>query len=191
MNKLKERVLAYIIDMIIVSLVFSLITVFFSTSSNYKKLNNELEEVTNDFLEQKIDTVTYINKQADISHDMDKEIIMFNVLNGFILVGYFVILPYYYNGQTLGKKLLKIKIESKDGSLTLNQLIIRALIIDGLGSLIILLSLVYVLTGLPYFIVTSCLNLIEVVLTIVSVVFIIKRDDHRAIHDLLSGTEVI
>lgn len=191
MSKFKERALAYIIDMIIVSLVFWVITVFFTTSSNYQKLSDELDTVTNDFINQKIDIDTYIYKQADISHDMDKEIIMFNVLNGFLLVGYFVILPYYYNGQTIGKKLMKIKIVSKSGELTLNQLLIRALIIDGIGSLVIMLSLVYILNGYSYFIVNSLLNVVETILTIISIVFIIRKENHRGIHDLLSGTEVI
>lgn len=191
MSKFKERALAYIIDMIIVSLVFGVITVFFTTSRNYQKLSDELDTVTNDFIDQKIDIDTYIYKQADISHDMDKEIIMFNVLNGFLLVGYFVILPYYYNGQTIGKKLMKIKIVSKSGELTLNQLLIRALIIDGIGSLVIMLSLVYILNGYSYFIVNSLLNVVETILTIISIVFIIRKENHRGIHDLLSGTEVI
>ena len=83
MSKFKERAFAYIIDMIIVSLAFSIITVFFNTSSNYKKLNQELNDVTNEFVNEEINFDTYIHKQADINHDMDKEIIMFNVLNGF------------------------------------------------------------------------------------------------------------
>lgn len=191
MNKIKKRAIAYVIDMIIVSLVFSIITVFFSMSSNYKKLNKELDSVTNEFLNKEINMDTYIHKQADISHDIDKEIIMFNVLNGFLLVGYFVILPYYYNGQTIGKKLMNIKIVSKNGTLTINQLIIRALVIDGIGSLIIMLSLVYILNGYSYFVASTILEIVEMILTIISIVLIIRKEDHRAVHDLLSGTEVI
>ena len=191
MSKFKERAFAYIIDMIIVSLAFSIITVFFNTSSNYKKLNQELNDVTDEFVNEEINFDTYIHKQADINHDMDKEIIMFNVLNGFLLAGYFVILPYYWNGQTVGKRVMGINIISNEGTLTFNQLIIRAFIIDGLGSLIILLSLVYILTGFPYYIVNMLLNALETILTIISIIFIIKRRDHRAVHDLLSGTKVI
>lgn len=191
MSKFKERAFAYIIDMIIVSLAFSIITIFFNTSSNYKKLSQELNDVTNEFVNEEINFDTYIHKQADINHDMDKEIIMFNVLNGFLLVGYFVILPYYCSGQTVGKRVMGINIISNEGALTFNQLIIRALIIDGLGSLIILLSLVYILTGFPYYIVNMLINALEIILTIISIIFIIKRPDHRAVHDLLSGTKVI
>lgn len=191
MSKFKERAFAYIIDMIIVSLAFSIITIFFNTSSNYKKLSQELNDVTNEFVNEEINFDTYIHKQADINHDMDKEIIMFNVLNGFLLVGYFVILPYYCSGQTVGKRVMGINIISNEGALTFNQLIIRALIIDGLGSLIILLSLVYILTGFPYYIVNMLLNVLETILTIISIIFIIKRPDHRAVHDLISGTKVI
>ena len=181
MSKFKERAFAYIIDMIIVSLAFSFITIFFNTSSNYKKLSQELNDVTNSFVNEEINLDTYIHK----------EIIMFNVLNGFLLVGYFVILPYYWNGQTVGKRVMGINIISNEGTLTFNQLIIRALIIDGLGSLIILLSLVYILKGFPYYIVNMLLNALETILTIISITFIIKRPDHRAVHDLISGTKVI
>ena len=205
MSKFKERAFAYIIDMIIVSLTFSIITVFFNTSSKYKKLNQELDDVKNEIKnkrEQALelgDNYYYyidldsplIHKQAEINHDLVKETIMFKVLNGFLLVGYFVILPYYWNGQTVGKRVMGINIISNEGALTFNQLIIRALIIDGLGLLVVLLSLVYILTGFPYYIVSMLLNGLENILIVISIIFIIKRPDHRAVHDLLSGTKVI
>ena len=58
---------------------------------------------------------------------------MINIINCVIIILYFVVLPLYKNGQTLGKKIFKIKIVREDKEdLTANELIIRNIVVNGL-----------------------------------------------------------
>ncbi len=186
----KSRLVAYIIDMIVVTLLLNLILCFFKPTNNYIKLNNELETLNKSYLNNKIDAITFINNQADIVHDLDKEKFLPNILEAFILIGYFIILPYCNNGKTLGKQLMRIKIVGVDGNLDYNKLIIRTFLIDGLGYLLVLLGLVYVLPSMGYFILTNVLSILEFILFISSMVMIIKNKE-QGLHDKISKTKVI
>lgn len=190
MANFKTRLLAYILDALIISVVVTLISSIFP-NSNYKKLNDELDKVTENYADKEINLKTYVYNYVDINQDMLKESLYTNLIQGFLIIGYFIILPVCNNGQTLGKKLFKIKIVSDKGELDYNQLIIRTLIVDGLGYLILSMALLYILPSFAYFITTSILSLVESVVTIISVAMIIKNDNRKGIHDILSGTKVI
>ena len=190
MANFKTRLIAYILDALIISVAVTLISSIFP-NSNYKKLNDELNKVTENYTNKEIDFATYVYNYADINQDMMKESLYTNLIQGFLIVGYFIILPVCNNGQTLGKKLFKIKMVSDKGELDYNQLIIRALIVDGLGYLILSMALLYILPSYAYFITTSILSLVETLVTIISVGMIIKNDNRKGIHDILSGTKVI
>ena len=45
---------------------------------------------------------------------------------------YFVVFQYNNKGQTLGKKLMKIKVNSLNGDLTMNQLVVRSLLVNSM-----------------------------------------------------------
>lgn len=186
----KSRIFAYIIDMIVVILLLNLILCFFKPTNNYVKLNNELDNLNESYINGKINTTTFINNQADIVHDLDKEKFLSNILEAFILIGYFIILPYLNNGKTLGKQLMKIKVIGEDGNLDYNKLIIRALLIDGLGYLLIMLGSVYILPSMGYFVLTTILSIMEIILFILGIVLIIKNKE-QGLHDKISKTKVI
>ena len=191
MSNFKSRLFAYFIDIFLVALIVSFLSSFLVRTDNYNKLNNELNDITEKYINGDISTSVYINNQAEISHDIAKENFFVNLLQGFIIVGYFIILPYCNNGQTLGKKLLKIKIISENDNLEYNQLIIRSLIVNELGYLLITMSLVYILPSFGYFILTSILSFIEFIIFIVNIILIIKNNDHKGLHDILCKTKVI
>lgn len=191
MSNWKARLLAYIVDTFIITMLLTLISGFIPERSNYEKLLKESENNVQMFLDNEINAQTYINKEAEIYHDIDKENILFDIIQSIVVIGYFIILPMCYGGKTLGKKLFKIKIVSSNGELTYNNLIIRSFFINGLGYLLLSLALIYVLPSMAYFIVTTILGFIESVLLIISLVMMIKRDDHKTIHDLISDTQVI
>ncbi len=72
MVKFKTRFIAFIIDIVILSLVISLVQLIIPKSTNYKNLENELEEVQNQVVEEEITIDTYLNRTIDISYQMAK-----------------------------------------------------------------------------------------------------------------------
>lgn len=109
---------------------------------------------------------------------------------------YFVIIPtFIYKGQTLGKKICKIKIvQSSNEDITLKNMILRQIIgimiIEGglitassiLHSLVTMIIKVNFVTPLMY---------IGYVITGISVILLVFKGENKAIHDYLGQTKVI
>ncbi len=187
-----RRIIAYIIDMIVFCLIVLLLSFVIKDNANVANLNLEMNSINELALNHEISFSGYITRYADIIHDLDREKVFINILNCVFIMIYFVFIPYFFEGRTLGKKIMGLKIVRNDGELLmLNDLIIRNLIINGLGFLLISLSLLYISSGMIYFLVTFLLGILQVILVIASVFMIIYRKDHRGIHDILSETKVV
>ena len=187
-----RRIIAYIIDMIVFCLIVLLLSFIIKDNANVANLNLEMNSINELALNHEISFSGYITRYADIIHDLDREKVFINILNCVFIMIYFVFIPYFFEGRTLGKKIMGLKIVRNDGELLiLNDLIIRNLIINGLGFLLISLSLLYISSSMIYFIATFLLGILQVILVIASVFMIIYRKDHRGIHDILSETKVV
>ncbi len=190
-NNFGNRLMAYIIDVIIVSLIFSILTIFIKDSSNLINLNNELNTISENYLNQTITTNEYINQVASTQYLINREMFLQNLFSLVLMMGYFILLPYYYNGQTLGKKLMKIKIIKENGKLGINDLVLRGLIANGILVTLIELSLTFLLKDTPYFISISILDFIQFLLVIISTFMISYRKDKKSLHDLVCKTLVV
>ncbi len=187
---LKKRILAYLIDMMVVAIIMNIIGIFMM-NSNTTKLNEELNTLNNEVIDRKISEETYINRLVIIEQDMDKENLNTNIIELMLVFGYFVVVPFCFNGQTIGKKVFKIKIKAKNGDLTINSLLIRTLMIDGLSSLLVCISTIYLVDSMPYFIIKTGIRLIELVILVVSVVKIKNTEEKQGLHDRIAKTEVV
>ncbi|MBQ9182077.1 MAG: RDD family protein [Bacilli bacterium] len=187
----KKRLGAYIIDSLILTILLSIISIILPTSSNIINLEKEWDTHIDSYLNHEISTKQVITNYANIAHDIDKEQVGLSIVNGFFILIYFVIYPFLNDGQTLGKKLLKIKIQKDDGQLSLNDLIIRNFIVNGLLTLLISLALIYILPSMPYFITISILNFVQFILVIISGFMVIYRSDKKGIQDILTHTTVV
>lgn len=186
-----KRLMAYIIDVMIVSLIFSFLTIFIKDSSNLVNLNNELNTISENYLNQTITMSEYINQFSSTQYLINREMFLQNLFSVVLMMGYFIILPYYYNGQTLGKKLMKIKIVKEKGKLGINDLVLRGLIANGILVTLIELSLTFLFKDTPYFISISIFDFIQFLLVIISTFMILYRKDKKSLHDLVCKTLVV
>ena len=120
-----KRLGALILDMIIVSIVVSMLTFFVNNNSNYEKLTKEYNDVMEQAMDKKTSPKEYkklLSKASDISYDLSKQTVVVSFVSLTIYILYFIVFQFYNKGQTIGKKLMKIKIESNDGKdLTMNN----------------------------------------------------------------------
>lgn len=187
-----KRVLAYLVDIMIISFVSLLLTYFVPTSENYNKLNKEFEALTIDYRNQEVTMEEYLEKGTDINYQLNKEGVPQTIVSTVLSIIYFVVLAYFMNGETLGKKLMKIKITSNnDKKLTMNNYLIRALVIDS-----VLMNIITIITILLFSkdIYLTSYNIISYVFSfvyIVSLAMILFSKSGRGLQDILANTKVI
>ena len=175
-----KRIFAYLLDIIFITFVGALITMFIPTSEKYMEANNELIEVVNDFRDEKIDQDKYLEKVNDINYVLNHESVAVSIVSVVLSTIYFVVVAYYMNGQTLGKKLMKIKIVSNnDRKLKMNNYLIRSLIIDSILMNTLSTVLILVLTKGNY------IKVYDIISSVFGTIYIVTFGM------MLAGTKVI
>ena len=186
------RLVAYIIDVTLVSIVCSGILFLFPKNENYSKYLKEYQEVQTNFIDNKIEADEYIHKVADITYDIDYSNVLSMIVEVVLLILYFIVFQFYNKGQTFGKKLMKLRVVSTNGNeLTLNQVTCRALIIDSiLINLFMIAALLF--SGRNYYYYASLsLQILSGIIIFVTLMMIFFRKDGRGLHDVVTGTKVI
>ena len=186
-----QRLVAYLIDSAIVVFIASLISVPFINNDKVSDLNDKSYELIEKYRSNKISNNEYIAEYMNISYDLAKSegiVTLISVVAGLIV---FSVIPFYKNGQTIGKKLLKIKIVSKTGDLSMNQLIFRAFIANSILLNLISVILIMISSKNSYFYCYGMFTIIQYIVTAISIFMIIVSKDGRAIHDRIVGTKVI
>lgn len=189
---LGKRILAYLIDIILVFIIVILLEALLPKNNNIEILNRELNDTTDQYFSKQINFSVYFNQTALIFKDLDEARIMYSVINAVLIFIYFIFIPYFFDGKTLGKKILGIKTVRNDREyLSLKNLVVKNMIDTGLMYMLFSLMLIYILPGTSYFTFTLFLSIFQIGLMIASFVMIIKRKDKRGLNDILSGTKVI
>ncbi len=188
-----KRVFAYLIDIVMIACIGVIIGGFIPVSEKYEAASVELTDTLKDYTDKKINEETYIEKVNDLNYTLSKESLATSIVTVVIYIGYFVILPYYWNSQTVGKRLMKIKIAPIDGEkkLTMNNYLIRALIIDSILSSIISIVLLLTLTKSMYITVDSYIANFFMYFYIISFIMILFRKDGMSLHDFIARTKVV
>ncbi len=188
----KKRLCAFFIDMAIVGIVLGVIIILLPKSENVKVINQSLNTIYENVLDGTMPVKEYMDEFMSLTSQLDKETALQSVCNAVIIIGYFVVFAYINDGKTFGKQIMKIKIVRKDGELlTIKDLLIRAFFNYGLLSMMVSLALVYVLPAKPYFIITSLISFLQILIIIASVFMVLYRKDKRSLSDIFSKTRVI
>jgi len=179
MNIKYKRILSYIIDITIIFIIMCIINNLFSNNLELNILNEE-------YFEKIITFNEYIENYKIVIHQIDKQNIIINIMSIILTIISFVVIPFLCNGQTLGMKLFKIKINKP----LLNKILIRSLIINGLGYMTFMLIILYLVNDNLYFILMNLLSFLQIIVVIISVFMVLYRKDQRGLHDILSKTEI-
>ena len=185
-----ERLGSFILDSFIVSIIFSLICLGINTNqSNTEKLMSELD---NKLMESSITVEQYVEEYQGLLYDYQKENILITGVSLALTIAYYGIFQYMNKGQTLGKKIMRIKVvdQKTEKPISILKGLVRTLPIYNLISGIICIPLLYLLKENTYFIIYSILLIIEMIFVITSAMFILYRKDKRGLHDVLTNTVV-
>lgn len=188
----KKRFLAYLLDMILLMLILYVFSLFMGNDNNVIKVENAIGELNSLFAKKSISAGSYFHDYALLIHRLDIANAFYSIMNAIFIIIYFAFIPYYKNGQTYGQKIMKIKIVSDKKTLpTIKSLFIRNIFINGLGYMLISLSLLYIIPTISYFFVTSFLGFGQLFIVIKSSYMIIYKENKQGIQDIISHTYVI
>lgn len=187
-----QRIVAYIIDIFIIAIIAIILTIGIPESKKYKEAQKQESTLMDDYTNKKINEAEYIDKLYEARYTMSKESIATSLITVVITFGYFAGLTYYNKGQTLGKKLLHIKVVSEDSKeASYAQLIGRVLIHNGCLTSILSLIIIFFIKSNQYLYTIGILEFIQSIIMITSFIMIICRNDKRGLHDLICKTKVV
>lgn len=240
-----RRVVAYIIDIMLVSLVATFLTSntyinkdyekytntyeeFAKYSNKYKNFIDDVEELNEKdkildedlnplmdnypdyrdyILQTDVDTITNkdrLNNIKDIidnqykltSEDYAYKIVKLSVIQKIIsvlcILMYFVVIQYYLNGQTLGKKLMKIQVKSNsDKELNIFNYLIRSLILNEVFISILNIICSLTLTKSGYIAYNQVIYYVTYIIEMTIIFMIMFDKNSRGLHDYVANTKVV
>ena len=194
MNKyVYRRISAFLIDIFLVtfvSTIFSSISYVNPFIENYKVAYDEYREIYKSESESVLTNPT-------IKNVVDYSMLFNNIYYLVFSFLYFVLFAYFTNGQTLGKKLFKLRVVRQDGEkVKLSNLMLRTLlsgssIFMGVNIIVVIqLLLLMISQNQVYFYAILFSSMISYVIEIIGLVLLFSKE-HRSLDDIIGSTKVI
>ena len=187
-----QRFAAFILDVFIVSMVASMIAYPFLDMNSIDKLSESSTQIVEDYMKQEISIEEYTNESISVSYEMARKQGILSLITIFLNILYFVVFQIKNDGQTIGKKLLKIKVSSNDGKqLTMNQMIFRSLIINSILIDMVNFCVLLFTNQTAYFYGVGILSMVQFIMIAASGFMVMFSDKRQGIHDLIAHTDVV
>lgn len=187
-----KRIIAFVIDIVIVSLVVSLINLLpldpykDKYKDTYEKYNEVVQKSTED---EKND---YKDEIIELNYEVYKYRTYSSMFSATALILYFGVLPLVMNGQTLGKKIMKLRvISNNEKKLNFWKYLIRIVILNNIWLSLINVGAVYVVSGVKFYYVTYVISMLSSLIYMLNLIMVMFRKDNRGLHDMVAGTKVI
>lgn len=151
------------------------------TTKKYQKLLKQIDQ-------------TYQKDYQKVYYQIDKNSIAYLVIYLITVFIYFVGFNMITKGQTLGKKLTRLKIINSNPNhenVSIINYIIRAIILYQPLYYLIRLIGIFTLNQQDYYNITSIVYELQTYLEMVIMLMIVLRTDGRGLHDILAHTKVI
>lgn len=199
-----KRFLAFALDIWLVILLTNLITSVYyinpymddleDTTKAYNEVLNDYQNMTT---EDEIEE--FISNIQDKLYDVEHASIYIHVWYLIFSFLYFVVFAYFTGGQTLGKKLMGLKIVNEDNSkVTFKHLLMRMLTGGSnflMGTNIACLtSIILILTLKPaptYVAIYMLIMVLSFLMEIANIIIYIKNKDNKCLNDYISKSKVV
>ncbi len=189
-----KRVVAYIIDYILISLIStSLIYITFINPryDEYYEASSAYNNLVQEYYNKEINAEELTIESRNLSYKINSNGYIYTIGNIVIVFLYYGVFVYFTKGQTLGKKIMGIKVVSnKDKELKLYNYFIRTFILNGvILSILTLIAICF--KESTYLNIYTMASNFDMILMIVLFLMVLFNKDGRGLHDILAGTKVI
>lgn len=186
-----KRLIAYIIDFIFISAILMIIAYFIPKNQNVAFLNSDINDLTEQALNNEITFESYFNEYSRYISSIDEANVLYNVISLIIIIIYYVIIPLIFK-TTIGKYIMKLEIKEKDGKkLNIYNTFVRSIIDVGIIYSLITMFLVEIVNPKIYLFSLIILGFIQFILVIISIFMILYRHDKRGLQDILSKSNIV
>ena len=186
---LKKRVFCYMLDFLIVTIIGLILSIIIPKSTEYMSVQNDMSVLIESYLNEEISFSTYFNEYSILAKKLDQNNLLYvSVYFGFSLI-YFVIVPLFLKGRTIGMLLSKLSVKRKSKSLFM-PVLVRGIVAYGVLYYLFGLAILLI-PGNLYFIMLTILAFIQILVVICSIFMIKYRDDKRSLADILSNSNIL
>ena len=180
-----KRVSAYVIDYIIIMIALLGIT----ASMN---IGSDITDDMNEYSNGEITMEEYTEKVFPLHSLFSKRKLPANIATVVVFIGYYVIFAYFNKGQTLGKKICKIKVVNIDGNKpSIWNILIRSLFIYGIITSLYSVISINFLNMKDFNYSVSVVSVVESMILIICTLMMLYKKDGRGLHDIIAKTNVI
>src|SRR5574344_1899198 len=191
MIPIKKRILAYLIDLIIIFTFILILHFIYPVKTEVITIESKLLLLSS-YTNNDISFSTYFQTYATLTQQLNQAKIIYIISDSLILLWYFVAIPFLMNGQTFGKKIMKIKIVTNQKQrASFKALLIRGLYTGAIYYTILSLMALYLMSANMYMETSIFLGFVYFILVIISTFMIIYRSDKKGLEDIISNTCVI
>ncbi len=185
-----KRILAYLIDCTILFFAMVLVNLFVPVFGDIEELNARLTTSMDNYTSGEITMDEFAEESNDISYDLMKATYISSIAGIVVYILYFVVFQAYNNGQTLGKKWLKLQVVKTDNNnVDINSLLRRSLFPYGILINFILVILLLFTSKSVYLNINTILSNIQIIIIFITLIMMFIKE--RGIHDYLANTKVI
>lgn len=186
-----KRITAYILDILFVYFIAAalfMLPIFKNDYKNYMDTTTEYIEYIATLGSGEADR----DIELDYVYSISKSSQPLSIITCGLLFLYFGVFAYILKGQTLGKKIMKLKVVPDKGkNLDVNLFMIRTIILTNLLPKIASIIVLTKLSPSNWLIAENIISEISNIITFLILGFMIFRDDERGLHDLICKTKVV
>lgn len=189
-----KRLIAYFIDFMIITFISSMIFALPMFKEDYNEYTKVYEEYTTEMTNELNSGSAEVNdeKLLSLNYKVLKSTTKLSIITLTVTIVYFGIIAYLLKGQTLGKKLFKIKVTDLEGNLPNPGLfMLRSIILTNFIPQVVSLFILILASEKTYIDTNVYISYITMLLYFLIVGFIIFRTDERGLHDIICKTKVI
>lgn len=187
-----KRMIAYMIDLLLITSILMILFSILPSDLKTQKVQTKIDQIGEEYASGEMNKMTYFMTLSSLEKNLDQNQALEIVIDSVLIVIYFIIVPYIWNGFTVGKRIMNLKIVSNENKkVHLMSLFMRAFIIDGLLASLLIIFGIYVIDESFYLSFVSILAILQLLSLIVSYFMIKYRRDLKGLDDILSHSKVV
>ena len=198
MDTILKRVMAFIIDTFIVLIISSSISIIGFINpykDEYEEAYDEYADVVAQIQEEGsgVDRDASEDELITLYYNVNKYNVVRSGISVVCTILYFALLQSLMNGQTIGKKIMKIRVVANkdDKKLNFGNFLIRSVILNNVIFSVLFIVGIYLFDVSGYYNYSIVVSYLQMLLLTVIMLMVVLRKDFRGLHDFAAGTKVI